>query len=825
MVEQIEDIPIQELEEDDSKGFSIKNLLTIILLNWYWIVLSVIACYAIAHFYLKYTAPLYNASVKILIKDSNSGRSSDIKEMGVVTISDGFNNELEIIGSAAVSERVVKSLKLYTTYTMAGKVVDQELYKNTPILVDIAENRLADLTTSVNLVITKKGKGIHVEGSIGGDAKKNPQFKKDLKELPATISTTVGPIILQRNPGKELGAQKLYASILPLEGVSRTYSSKISSSTSGRNTVAVISVTETQPQRAIDFLNELIYCYNEDANETKNEVATKTEKFIKDRLEVIRKELDVTEEDLERFKKENELINLANNASTALSGSNQYQKQQVDMQTQMTLVKSLLDYLRNPNNAFQVIPSNLGISNAQLTQSIGKYNEYVLKRNRLLKSGSETNPTIVKLTEEMEDLWPTLSYTLEAVYKDLEVQKNTIDQQYAMFNEKIANTPTQEKVLTNISRQQEIKAGLYLMLLQKREQNFISLASTAEKARIIDSPLVGAKISPNDKQIKMAAIGIGLILPIAILYLLSLMRYRIEGREDVERLTNIPILADIPLATKLEKGVRAIVVNENSNNIMEETFRGLRTSLRFVLGNDEKVIVCTSCIPGEGKTFVATNLAMSMALLGKKVIIVGLDIRKPRLVKLFDLPSSNQGITSYLIGETSDMKMLEEQIFHGVKNANLDVLPAGIIPPNPAELLSRHLLDDAINHLREIYDYIILDTPPVGLVSDTLDLSRVADASLFVARADFSIKANFDLINSINRDNRMPKVNLVLNGVDLTKRRYGYYYGYGKYGSYGKYGKYGYYGHYSHYGHYGIYGQYDGYTSDDNNDGKYHTEQ
>lgn len=824
MVDQTEEIPIQDFDDDESGGFNLKALLNVILLNWYWIALSVAICYVAAHFYLKYSTPVYTASVKILIRESNQRGNSEMQAMGEISNSSGFNNELEIISSAAISERVVRNLKLYTTYSKEGKIVDHELYKNSPVLVDIAENRLSDLRTSINLVVTRKGKGIHVDGAIGGNAKENPTFSKDIATLPATISTAAGPIILQKNPGFEMDDKRLFISILPLEGTGRAYAGKVKAVNAGRNTVASISVTETQPARAIDFLNELINSYNMDADETKNEVATKTENFIKDRLEIIRKELDVTESDIENFKKQNNMINLPNNATWAFSSSNEFQRKQVDMQTQMTLVKSLLDYLKNPENAFHIIPSNLGISNSHFTSEVTAYNANVMKRNRLLKSGSETNPTIVKLTEDMEAQWPVLSYTLEALYNDLKVQKNTIDEQYAIFNSKVSQTPTQERILTNITRQQEIKAGLYLMLLQKREQNFISLASTATKARMIDSPQVGGRIAPKDQQIKMMAIAIGALFPIAILYLLSLLRYRIEGREDVERLTKIPILSDIPLANKLEKGTRAIVVSENSNNIMEETFRGLRTNLRFVLTAEEKVIACTSCIPGEGKTFVATNLAMSMALLGKRVIIVGLDVRKPRLVNLFDLPSTKQGITSFLLEDKADFTLLEEQIFHGVKNANLDVLPAGIIPPNPAELLSRHLLDEAIDYLRQSYDYIILDTPPIGLVSDTLDIGRVADATLFVTRADYSIKANFEMINAIKRENKLPKVNLVLNGIDLTKRRYGYYYGYGKYGTYGKYGKYGYYGHYSSYGRYGIYGQYGGYTSEEQRSGKFHTE-
>ena len=277
----------------------------------------------------------------------------------------------------------------------------------------------------------------------------------------------------------------------------------------------------------------------------------------------------------------------------------------------------------------------------------------------------------------------------------------------------------------------------------------------------------------------------------------------IEGREDVEKLTKISILADIPLAGKTVDGEKALVVRENTNNAMEEAFRGLRTNLRFILEGDENVILCTSCIPGEGKTFVSTNLAMSLALMGKKVIVVGLDIRKPRLVKLFGIPSDKRGITTFLSGDDMSYGALESQIVHGVINKNLDVLPAGIIPPNPGELISREQLDRAVELLKEHYDYVLLDTPPIGLVSDTLSVGRVADMCLFVCRADYSPRNNFSLINSLSDENKLPKVNLVLNAVDMRKKKYGYYYGYGKYGKYGKYG----YG-YGRYGHYGIYGKY-----------------
>ena len=799
-------------EEEETAGFDIRSIITIIYLNWYWIALSLLICFACAKTYLHYTKEVYQAGMKVLIKDSrvNFRNNSNIntnalEEMGVISNSHGFDNEMEILKSTAISRRVVKALKLYTSYRMEGRVVDRELYKDTPIFVDITDDDIENLKTTIGITITRKGKGIHVKGHVGSKG-----FSKDLAQLPTSIETPAGPLMFQQNPGYRMPDDKeLYVNIIPLITAARAYGSKLITNEGGKvTTTANIRIVETCMPRAIDYLNQLMISYNEDANEDKNEVARKTEQFIGERIEVIRHELDSTEIDLEIYKKSHDLINLANNATMDLTNANGYQKEQVNMQTQLTLVQSLINYIDNPDNMREIIPANLGLSNAQLNALITGYNELVTKRKRLLKASSEDNATVTRVTEQMDDLWPIIGMSLKSLYQDLQIRKSTIDNQYGMFKSRTAETPSQERALNNIGRQQEIKAGLYLMLLQKREQNFISLASTATKARVIDEPRALGKVSPNDKQIMMIAGGVGFITPVLIIWLLSFMSYRIEGREDIERLTTIPILADVPLSSANTEGSNGIVVNENKNNMMEEAFRGLRTNLRFVLTDKEQVVACTSCIPGEGKTFVASNLAVSLSLLNKRVLLVGLDIRKPRLGSMFKLEKHKKGITSFLMLDEPDYELLEEQISYGVVNKNLDILPAGIIPPNPTELISRPLLDDAINYLRTKYDYIVLDTPPIGLVSDTLELARTADATIFVARADYSIKANFGLINSIRKDQKMPKINLVLNGIDLKKKRYGYYYGYGKYSSYGHSGRYGYYGKYSHYGHYGVYGSY-----------------
>ena len=810
----------EENREEEHSGFNLAALWKIVVLHWYWIVLSTIVALGAAFGYLKYTRPVYASNMKILVKDEDSrsrmyrGGQLALESMGVISNSNGFDNELEILTSSNISQRVIKSLKLYVSYELDGRLRNHELYKNNPYIVDMPENQLVDLHSLIQLKIDRQGDGVHVAGEIYVPRSKEPiLFERSVKELPGSFNTPVGTITLQRNPGvgAELPEKAMYATIMPLEYAAKAYGSRLSVSASSKTTtVAVLNYLDTQPERAIDYLNELFRSYNEDANEDKNEVALKTEEFLKNRISAIREELDATESNLESYKKKNELINLTNDASNALNKLTEYQKEQVELETQLNLVTALLDYVDDPRNAFNVVPSNLGLKDADMSNLLNKYNDYVLQRNRLLKSSSPENPYVKRLTAQLEEMWPTIRLSLKSVRENILTQKRSAEDQYNLFSRRVGEVPTQERSLNNIIRQQEIKVELYLMLLQKREENYISLNSTAAKARVIDDPRSTGQVSPKTKVILLGALVLGLCFPVGLIYLLGLLRYRIEGREDVEMLTKIPVLADIPLAPKSLDGELSLAVRENSNDMMEEAFRGLRTNLRFILSEKENVIACTSCIPGEGKTFVSTNLAMSLALLGKRVIIVGLDIRKPRLVKLFGLSSDHRGITTFLSSDSGDFQDLDKQIHHAVLNPNLDVLPAGVIPPNPGELISREQLDHAIALLREHYDYVIVDTPPVGLVSDTLSAARVADMTIMVCRADYSPRNNFQLINALHHDNKMPKITLVLNGIDLKKRKYGYYYGYGKYSKYGKYGHYGHYGHYGVYGHYGSHSSHDG---------------
>jgi capsular exopolysaccharide synthesis family protein len=368
-------------------------------------------------------------------------------------------------------------------------------------------------------------------------------------------------------------------------------------------------------------------------------------------------------------------------------------------------------------------------------------------------------------------------------------------------------------MLSQIGRQQEVKSGLYLMLLQKREENSISLSSTADKGKLIDNPKTGGQVSPNPNKEYLIALATGLAIPSLVFFLIYFFRYRIEGHEDVAKLTDLPILADVAVANESAKAKADIVVHENKNNQMEEVFRAMRTNLQFMMKENDKVIMFTSTTSGEGKTFNAANLAVSFALLHKKVILVGLDIRKPRLAEQFDIDDETHGITPILTRDHPTLEDVQSQILPSGVHEYLDLLLAGPIPPNPTEIVSRSSLDEIFQILRNEYDYIIVDTAPVGLVSDTLQIGRVCDVTVYMCRADYTPKSSFELINGLSADKKLPNMAIVINGIDMSKKKYGYYYGYGRYGKYSRYGSYGRYGRYGRYGSYGKYGTYGSYGS------------
>lgn len=832
-MEENKNLEMESIQENEEKSsFDFATIYTALILNWKWFVLSLIICMGAAHIYLRYATPIYQSAAKLLIKDDEGSGSSfkggnnsimSATNLGIISNSYGIDNEMEILKSRTLAQQTVYDLKLYVNYRHEGKLKDHVLYGDQEVNIDMDLEHLKKLNAPMNLKITREGRNYHVTGSYYvpiDNNSFNPEavnIDKTFSALPATIGTRVGVVRFTQNGNYMLrDGESLKATMIAPEIAAGKYVGNLNVTESSKTTTIVDLVLNDEiPQRAIDYLKQLAIVYNRQANEDKNEIAVRTEQFINQRLEKINAELGSTEGQLENYKKRNNMVELKTNATQAVANADQYAQKLSEANTQVALLDELTKYMNEPSNRHQPIPSNVGLSDASATSLINEYNKIALQRNQLLHSASENSPTVTPLTAQLDDLNSSIKRAMTQARAGLRIQRNSIAAQAGKYEGQINNTPEQERMLTQIGRQQEVKSGLYLMLLQKREENSISLAATADKGKLIDTPVFAGKVTPKNSIIMLIALILGLAIPAGILFLLEFFRYKIEGHNDVEKLTNLPIIADVAIASERAKTKADIVVHENKNNLMEEIFRSLRTNLQFLLKQHDKVIMFTSTTSGEGKTFIASNVAISFALLGKKVVLVGLDVRKPRLAELFEIDDHHHGITNLLVKDEVNWSDVKEQIIPSGINDKLDILMAGPVPPNPGELVTRESLDQTMEQLKEHYDYILIDTAPVGLVTDTLALGRISNATVYVCRADFTQKASFGLINSLNMEKKLPNMSIVLNGVDLSKKKYGYYYGYGKYGKYGKYGNYGMYGNKGKYGYksygYGSYGSYGSY--------------
>lgn len=788
----------EKLNGGNEEQVNIQEILFRYLIHWPWFVISVVFCMVFAWIYLHTTQPDYNISATVLIKDDEKGggasMSSELEKMGLdgfMTSSKNIDNEIEVLRSKSLAREVVNQLNLYVTYKDEAAFPAKELYRNSPVLVSLTPQEAEKLLEEMEIEMKISATGA-MDVLIRTEEN---EYQKHFDKLPAVFPTDEGTVAFFENKDTLLMEQNdersdqwhITAYINNPLSVAKGYTKNLSiAPTSKTTSVAVISLKNSNTQRGKDFINKLLEMYNINANNDKNEVAQKTAEFIDERISIISKELGSTEQDLENFKRSAGITDLSSEAQIALTGNAEYEKKRVENQTQINLIMDLQRYMQG--NEYEVLPTNVGLQDAGLAGAIDRYNEMLVERKRLLRTSTESNPTIINLNTSIRAMRTNVQATLDATLKGLQITRDDLAREAKRYMRRISDAPTQERQFVSIARQQEIKAGLYLMLLQKREENAITLAATANNAKTIDEALADDKpVSPNKMIIYLAALVMGVGLPVGIIYLIGLTKLKIEGRADVERLTTLPIVGDIPLA---DEKTGSIAVFENKNNLMSETFRNIRTNVQFMLEKDKNVILITSTISGEGKSFVSSNLAISLSLLGKKVVIVGLDIRKPGLNKVFSIPRKEHGITQYLTNTALNIMDLVQPLDI---NPNLFILPGGTVPPNPTELLARDGLDKAIDILKKNFDYVILDTAPIGMVTDTSLIGRVADLSVYVCRADYTYKGEFTLINELAESNKLPNLCIAINGLDLHSRKYGYYYGYGKYGKYYGYGKrYGY---------------------------------
>lgn len=814
------DQQIQETNEEQS-SFNFQTIYTAFVLNWKWFLLSIFICLGIGFLYLRYATPVYNTTAKLLIKDDkndNGGSGGALQalesmsNLGFISSNYGTENEQEILTSTTIAEQAIRDLKLYANYYIKGSVKKELVYKEQPINVEMDAPHLERLDAPLELKITRDNDSYKITGTYY-IAENEVSFtgpydiEKNISSLPAVIRTQVGTLTLTKNGNRTLeDGETEFVDMLSPRLTSHLYIKKLSvEQTSKTSSVFSLQINDENISRSIDYLNQMVTCYNRQANEDKNEIAVRTEEFINDRLAKIDAELSSTDGALESYKKRNKLMELQLDAMTTSENTSTYEQKLNEANTQISLIGSLINFANRPGNRHQVLPSNIGLQDEASTSLINEYNKIALERNRLLRTASENSPVVIELTSQLDNMQASIHQALEQARKGLIIQRDAIRRQLGRYDTQVTKAPEQERILTQIGRQQEVRSGLYLMLLQKREENSISLAATADKSKLIEKPQFNKKISPKGSIVMLIALIMGIAIPSGLLYVINFFRYRIEGHEDVASLTKLPIIADIVVASDTAKTRADIVVHENQNNQMEEIFRSMRTNIQFMLKPGQNVILFTSSTSGEGKTFTAANLAVSFALLGKKVILIGLDIRKPRLAELFRINNYTSGITNLLVMDNPQWGDIEKQIVPSEINGKLDLLMAGPIPPNPAELVSRPALEQVITQIKQHYDYVLIDTAPVGLVTDTLQIGKLADISIYMCRADYTPKASFNMINSLAEENKLANMCIAINGIDLSKKEYGYYYGYGKYG---KYGRYGHYGKGSSYGHYGSYGDY-----------------
>ena len=810
-----------EVEEEKGSFFDLRAILDVLILNWQWFLLSLIICLGIAWLHLRYTTPYYSAYAKMFVKTNSTTNLRSINALGEVVQSYGMENEKLIVKSTAIAEETIRDLKLYTRYNAKGLIRNSSLYKNQPVTVEIDPVSVEKLNRPINLKITRKGDEYHVEGTyyipVDEVTSKGPYgIDRMLSKFPCTIRTKAGYLTFYTTNNVLADGETELVSINSPARLAGSYAGRLNVMETEGTSILNLSIVDDLPQRAIDYLRQIVTSYNRQANEDKNEVAVRTEEFINDRIAKISGELSSTESTIESYRNRQALSEMKATVQKASENANQTERAMNEVNMQLMFINDLSNAISSPTNKYQMMPAN--VTDASVSQLIAQYNTIVGQRNRLLRTAAENSPAVEPLTQQLDELYNNIKMTLDQARHNAEFRRNMLMQQHGQYVSAANQSPEHERMLSQIGRQQEVKSGLYLMLLQKREENSISLSSTADKGKLIDTPKMGAQVSPNPNKEYLIALATGLAIPSLVFFLIYFFRYRIEGHEDVVKLTNLPILADVAVANESAKAKADIVVHENQNNQMEEVFRAMRTNLQFMMKENDKVIMFTSTTSGEGKTFNAANLAVSFALLHKKVILVGLDIRKPRLAEQFDIDDEVHGITPILTHDHPSVEDVRAQILPSGVHDDLDLLLAGPIPPNPTEIVSRQSLDEIFQILRDEYDYIIVDTAPVGLVSDTLQIGRVCDVTVYMCRADFTPKTSFELINGLSADKKLPNMAIVINGIDMSKKKYGYYYGYGRYGkysrygSYGRYGKYGRYGTYGSYGSYGTYGTYGNYS-------------
>jgi capsular exopolysaccharide synthesis family protein len=780
------------------EDFHLRSLLENYLIHLHWFVLSIAISSIGTYTYLRYTIPQYQASTSILVKDDKKGgmlsELSAFADMGIGKGSKGnIDNEIEILKSRTLVESTVRKLKLNIGLFAKGKIISVELYKDAPITVDFINTNPDFFTNSMAFDFLELSSNTFTLNSDSFGSKTPSVIKnKKVYRYGELISIRNANLIITKSSASKkqlIGADNSIKIVVnPIDDVIGSYFSRLKVAALNK-TSSVVSLTITDPvmEKAEDFLDNLILVYNNDAAADKNFISENTSKFIANRLILITQELDGVELDVERFKTTNNIADIESEAKLFMEGAREYNKKGVEIEIQLNVITSLLDFMKKSSNS-DLLPSNLISGQGESSGLISSYNQLILERNRILKSATLVNPSVVKLDQEISSLKTNVVESLGRLQSNLNIEKRNLRGQEGLFDTRKGKIPVQERQFRVIARQQKVKEELYLYLLKKREETAITMAATEPNARVIDSAKASkAPVAPKKNVFYLAALLIGILVPFGIIYLIDLLDTKVKTRSDITNKFSIPFLGDIPRSDSSNQ-----IMEITSRSATAEAMRIVRTNLDFMLNQVDqekaKTIFMTSTIPGEGKTFLSVNLAAIYALSGKKVLLIGMDIRNPKLPEYFGLSNTNKGLTNYLSSNTIS---IHDCIIKAKDFDQLYILPSGSIPPNPTELLMNDKIETLFTQFKKEYDYIVVDTAPVSLVSDTLIIAKHADTFVYVVRANYLDKRMLNVAEILHREHKLPNMALLLNDT-YTKRGYGYSsYGYGGYG-YGGYGYGGY---------------------------------